>query len=376
MFRAAIKSIPIRGAMDLRWSISRTGSSLGHLKSMRSTLLLSLFCLGVPIVFATATPLSPDEAEFLAVDAQRAEFMLVLLPDTQRYARNNPAVFFSQTHWIRENRDALNIRFVIHLGDIVDDQTDREWRIADEAMGVLDEVVPYVVLPGNHDFNYDPKTNLVIKYAPQYNAVFPPMRFRDRPWYGGHRGVTNDNNYSFFNAAGRDFMILALEYGPSDEVLEWAGAIVRAHADKQVIVATHCYMYSDDTRMGPGDDATPHKHDLRYNDGEQMWEKFVRHHPNIFMVVSGHVTWGDMAGRLTSSGVNGNYVHQMLSNYQHLENGGNGWLRILKFIPGERKLIERTYSPWLKKFDHGPEQSFELELGELFGLTPKQRKKS
>lgn len=303
--------------------------------------------------------------DVISVDPGRGEFTLVLVPDTQKYARSNPAMFFSQTHWIRENREALNIRFVIHLGDIVNDNTDREWRVADEAMGVLDGVVPYMVVPGNHDFEKNAAGTGRIKFAPKYNAVFPPLRFRGQPGYGGHKGTTNENNYSFFTAAGRDFLIVGLEFGPSDEVLEWAAQLIRAHADKHVIIATHCYMYDDDTRLGPGDDYSPHKSDDKWNDGEQMWEKFVRHHPNIFLVVSGHVT-NQGVGRLTSKGDHGNTVHQMLSNYQMLESGGDGWLRILKFIPGERKLIVRTYSPWLKKFYEHPRQSFDLELAKEF----------
>ena len=301
----------------------------------------------------------------IAIDPGRGEFTLVLLPDTQRYALHNPAMYFSQTNWIRDNVAALNIQFVIHLGDIVDDNTDAEWRVADQAMGVLDGRVPYMVVPGNHDYELHPEKHWRMKLAPKYNAVFSPLRFRDQRWYGGHMGTTNENNYCFFSAAGREFMILGLEFGPSDEVLKWAGDLVRAHADKKVIVATHCYMYDDDTRLGPGDDFSPHKSQESYNDGEQMWEKFVRHHPNIFMVVSGHVK-GDGAGRLTSKGDHGNLVHQMLSNYQFLESGGDGWLRILKFQPGERKLIVRTYSPWLKKFYDDPQQSFELELEKEF----------
>jgi hypothetical protein len=313
------------------------------------------------LLWGSVASAGTSAAEILAVDAGREEFTLVLLPDTQRYAKNNPAMFFSQTHWIRENHRALNLQFVIHLGDIVDDNTDEEWRVADRAMGILDEHVPYLVLPGNHDFERHPEERWRIKLAPKYNAVFPPRRFRDRPWYGGNRGVTNDNSYCFFSAGGRDLMILGLEYGPSDEVLKWASTLLHAHPEKRVIVATHCYMYDDDTRLGPGDEFSPHKSHASYNDGEQIWDKLVRHHPNIFMVVSGHVK-GTGTGRLTSQGDHGNRVHQMLSNYQHLESGGDGWLRILKFMPGDSKLVVRTYSPWLKTFDDDPRQSFELEL--------------
>lgn len=318
--------------------------------------------LGGSLLHGAGPVHAPD---VISVDATREEFTLVLVPDTQRYAKHNPAMFFSQTHWIRENREALNIRFVIHLGDIVDDNTDAEWRVADRAMGVLDAHVPYLVLPGNHDFEKHPEDGWRMKHAPKYNAVFSPLRFRHQAWYGGHKGVTNDNNYCFFSSAGRDFMVLGLEYGPSDDVLEWAGLLLRAHPEKRIIVATHCYMYDDDTRLGPGDDFSPHKSNIAYNDGEQMWEKFVRHHPNIVMVVSGHVK-GSGVGRLSSKGDHGNVVHQMLSNYQQLDSGGDGWLRILKFVPGERKLIVRTYSPWLNKFHEDHRQSFELELATNF----------
>lgn len=309
---------------------------------------------------------SVASAAGIEVNASRGEFTLVLLPDTQRYSRLHPAIFLSQTNWIKQQRDALNIRFVLHLGDITDKRNDREWRVADEAMSVLDDWVPYIVVPGNHDIEEaDPTSKYrLIKLAPRYNAVFTPRRFKDKPWYGGHKGITNDNNYVYFNAGGRDYMILGLEFGPTDEVLEWANQIVTANADRRVIVVTHSYMYSDDTRVGEGDDGSPHKHHPEWNDGEEMWEKFVRRHENIFMVVSGHITAGT-AGRLSSIGDHGNVVHQMLSNYQMLENGGNGWLRILKFVPGQKKLIVRTWSPWLGRFDDDPKQSFELDITEV-----------
>jgi hypothetical protein len=91
-----------------------------------------------------------------------------------------------------------------------------------------------------------------------------------------------------------------------------------------------------------------------------MWEKFVRRHDNIFMMVSGHVK-GDGAGRLISRGDAGNPVYQMLSNYQMLENGGNGWLRILRFSPQEEKIYITTYSPTLKQIDERPDQTFVID---------------
>ncbi|AWI13483.1 hypothetical protein CQJ30_15800 [Caldibacillus thermoamylovorans] len=64
--------------------------------------------------------------------------------------------------WIAENRDALNIEYVFHTGDLVDEYDDMaQWDVADRSMKVLDEAnIPYGVLAGNHDvdqktINYD-----------------------------------------------------------------------------------------------------------------------------------------------------------------------------------------------------------------------------
>jgi len=47
------------------------------------------------------------------------------------------------------------------------------------------------------------------------------------------------------------FIVICLEFGPRDTVLEWANKIVSEHKDRKAIVVTHNYMYSDDTRVGP-----------------------------------------------------------------------------------------------------------------------------
>ena len=43
-----------------------------------------------------------------------------MLPDTQHYSEAFPAIFTSQTQWIVDNKEARNIVFVTHEGDIVE----------------------------------------------------------------------------------------------------------------------------------------------------------------------------------------------------------------------------------------------------------------
>ena len=70
-------------------------------------------------------------------------------------------------------------------------------------------------------------------------------------------------------------------------------------------------------------------------------------------------------GTLVSEGENTNKVYQMLANYQKgvegSENGGNGFLRIIKVDPKNQRIEVKTYSPWLDEFMDEKEHDFTFE---------------
>ena len=272
-------------------------------------------------------------------------FTVVLLPDTQNYAEKYPDTYIAQTLWIRKQFKKDNIKFAIHLGDIVQTSTKKnEWENANRAMQILDGVVPYSMVPGNHDMVVKDRNSTL------YNQFFSPKRFQDRKWYGGHLGDNNDNNYCFFEGGGLKFMVISLEFAPRDETLKWAREICRKHPDHRVIVATHCYM-----RPNGRDTGCATSYNVAGNSGEQIWQKLVRKEPNIFFVISGHVLG---VGLQTSKNDAGGKVLEMLTDYQGLPNGGDGWLRSLKFLPAENKIQVITYSPLLMKTNSKPEEAF------------------
>ena len=292
----------------------------------------------------------------LAEDKQTAEqnFSVVLLPDTQNYSEKYPDTYVAQALWIRQQVQQDNIKFVIHLGDIVQTPTQTaEWENADRAMRLLDGVVPYSVAPGNHDMLLKSRDSRL------FNQYYSPARFENKQWYGGHMGETNDNNYCFFEASGMQFMILNLEFAPRDETLEWAAGVTKQYPNHRVIVATHCYMRPDQRDTGC---ATAYN--IAGNSGEQIWQKFVRKQPNIFLVVSGHVLG---VGLQTSLNDAGGKVVEMLTDYQGLPNGGDGWLRSLEFVPAENKIHVRTYSPLLNKRNDDESETFSLDYEMLSG---------
>ena len=89
-----------------------------------------------------------------------------------------------------------------------------------------------------------------------------------------------------------------------------------------------------------------------------MWQKLVSKHKNVFMVLCGHSS-GEAV--LTSKGDHGNQVHQVLSDYQNLNNGGESWLRYMVFEPTQNKIKVYTYNPALNKFRNQPSSRFDLE---------------
>ena len=283
---------------------------------------------------------------------QSDRFRIVLLPDTQLYSLRHPETYRVQTEWIRRREKADNIKFVIHLGDIVHNNTEKEWKAADKAHQLLDKAkIPYSMVPGNHDMVIIKRK--VTRNTKLYNKYFPPSRYKDQPWYAGHFGKSNDNNYCLFESHGLKFMVMSLEFCPRDEVLQWATEVIQKHPKHRVIVATHCYLNPKQRDLV----STTH-YRIKGNTGQQMFSKLIFKQPNIFMVVCGHFP---AVNYQTSKNKAGKKVIELLTDYQNLKNGGNGWLRTLTFIPSKNKIEVEAYSPLIDQYNKGKKQTFTME---------------
>ncbi len=286
-----------------------------------------------------------------AADQIPAFFTIILLPDTQYYSKTYHETYYKQTQWIADHGDELNIKFVIHLGDITHDNTPEQWQVADKAHKILDESgIPYSMIPGNHDMPQEGEAR--VRDTANYNLYFGPNRFKGKKWYGGHLGSTNDNNYNFFEHEEFKFMIVCLEFAPRLKTLDWANHLISQHKHRSVIVVTHCYQAKRlvDEARGEGHQIDcAIRYDIEGSGGDIVWEKLVSRHKNIFMVLSGHRS--DVEHNIRQ-GVEGNPVHEILTDYQNerpggnlkMKKSGNGWLRMLKFVPGENKIYVSPYS--------------------------------
>src|SRR6188768_3057628 len=106
--------------------------------------------LGV-IGCAAVGALMPGRAAAKVVPIERGSWTIAVLPDTQYYAQTYPQHFDAQTTWIAEHATSHNIRFVLHEGDITNQNVVAQWDNALHSMNILNGVVPYAMATGNHD---------------------------------------------------------------------------------------------------------------------------------------------------------------------------------------------------------------------------------
>jgi len=289
-------------------------------------------------------------------------FTIIGLPDTQFYTANvyggKPSYFYNQTQWIVDNKDSLNIVFVAHLGDCVNNgnMNEIEWQYADSAMSIIEnpletmekDGIPYGIAVGNHDHccASDNNPNSHLGETELYNQYFGENRFLGRAYYGGHYGTKNDQHYELFSASGYDFIAIFLEYNvdPKESVLNWADSLLNIYSTRQAIIVSHYLIRGGN----PG---------TWGSQGEVIFEKLNKH-PNLFLMLGGHILGEGIRQDTT---INGNIVNTLLSNYQGYPNGGNGFLRIMEFSPVNNEIKVKTYSPILDQFESDNNSQFTIK---------------
>ena len=259
-------------------------------------------------------------------------YSFAVVGDTQRQVwsdylsriDNNPSndTYYTENlyKWIVDNKDKKNIKWVFGVGDITEkngnpnnESSPYEWELAKEAILQLDDAdIDYSLIIGNHD------------RIPELNTYFAPQDddFYTKRVTGYYEEGSLGNYYINFEVADVKYMVLCLEYGPSNTILNWASEVVEAHPERRVIVTTHAYMYRDGTTLDK-DDVTPPNpngytvYDSDRNNGDMMWEKFVSKHRNILMVLSGHDPCENIVFR-QDRGEYGNLVSQFLVDPQKM----------------------------------------------------------
>lgn len=333
---------------------------------MKTKALLLTACILLATVQATAQ----KRAERLSLENSES-FSMILMGDPQSYVKYdiNQPVFELTTAWTADNIENLKIKAVLVTGDLVEtndnavpvrsmaNQTSRQmWESVSRSFERLDNKVPYIISPGNHDYGYRSAENGRTCF-PEYFPVERNNKWNDAlvalyPNRNGDQSLENAA-FEFSDKNWGKLLVISSEFAPRDEVLEWAKNLCTSdkYKNHRVIFLTHSYLKGGakaERIVSEGYKITPR------NWGQAIWDKLIKVTPNIRCVICGHAAEPDsFEGHVSfreDKNDAGITVPQMMFNVQALGggwegNGGDGWLRILEFKPDGKTVSIKTYSP-------------------------------
>ena len=289
------------------------------------------------------------------------DYTFVAIPDTQIYAEILPEYFRSQVEWIRDNKEAMNIRYVAHMGDIVNSAAiEGQWLRADQFMSVLEDAdIPYGVVAGNHDV-FDGGADSVPDYS-KFSEYFGEARFADKPYYGGSY-KDNRGHYDLISVGGTDYIFVYMGWGVQDdeEGLAWMNKVLKQYPDRKGILILHDYIRNNAARSATGD---------------VVYNEVVVPNPNVYMVIAGHYTGSALRTDAIDDdgdGIADRQVHQMLNDYQGITDGGLGYMKLFHFDTDTDQIYVNTYSPMLDDYNYYDPSKDEWTLA--FDLDPQMKR--
>lgn len=297
---------------------------------------------------------------------------IAMLPDVQYYTECRSPHLAAQVNWLARVAAERNVRVAAFMGDLTEHDTKPEWTYFRDQIADASTKIPIVLTTGNHDLGIGGSTHtrrtLFNRFFPEPPGIAADLLAEQRK-----RGGIANAYYRIALPHGT-LGILSLEWAPRTSTVSWANGVLDQFPDDRVVVVTHAYLYQDSTRYdwpvkGLSQSWNPNYYGLakwerfvdKEHDGEMLWNALVRKHAGIFLVLSGHVA-GTGTGVLSSRGDAGNLVHQVLGNFQMLDEGGLGYLRLFEIQPDGRSLRMKTYSPSLGLYAIGDGQRAELPI--------------
>ncbi|CCG43815.1 hypothetical protein HBHAL_1443 [Halobacillus halophilus DSM 2266] len=269
------------------------------------------------------------------------DYTFVWMSDTQYYSKNYPHIYKNMVDWIAANRDYINIPYVFHTGDIVNEWNNEEqWQYADTYMKVLEKAnILYGILAGNHDLDLKSPSKYI-----QFSKYFGDHRFEKQSSYGGSY-KDNQGHYDLISKNGDDYIMVYMGWGISKDEIDWVNRVLAKYPNHNAFLSFHDYLLASG------------KHSPI---GEEIFQNVVKPNKNVVATFSGHY-YGSKT-RIdeiddNEDGVPDRKVYQMMANYQNGSEGGQGYMRLLNVKSNENKIYVNTYSPYLNAYKYDDAKS-------------------
>ncbi len=329
---------------------------------------------------------------FDTVEKQPSDYAFVIIPDQQVMTYYYPETLTNMYEWIADQIEPENVQMILNLGDMTETNSISDWTRAKAAYDIIAGKAPFMFVPGNHDYEGGGGNQSSSRDSANMNTYFPLSMFREMETYGGSyseaMGLADDssNTWQTLEVNGNKYLLVALEFGPRDSVLAWAGDVIAAHPDHQTIVFTHGYLGAEGEHLDGTISGSPTKYNFVHsdtdpaNDGDGVWDKLISKYENIVMVLSGHIGVDNVVTN-TRIGDNGNEVKEFLIDGQSLDMDleGLGLVAMMNFSNGGQTVEFTYYSTGRGKYMNAinqftfnlpaPKKDYAAQVGELFYTT-------
>lgn len=332
--------------------------------------------------------------------ADKDEYTLVYLPDTQIVVRSSPHYIDGIFNWMVDNKESMNLQFVMGLGDITDGKplagdtsmpginVDLQWDKMQENYDKLTNAgIYWSAVVGNHDYDDNGLSAENGRKANIFNEHFGYETLTENEKktiisrYDNNSMLNVIYEYSVTTKSGLEanYLLVAVEFGPSDEVLSWASNVIsqEKYKNHRVLFNTHSLIYHNGEFAGTDTIYDPEFYpwvsntSLNFNNGRQIYAEFLSQHKNTFMAASGHIGTDSVETRL-DTGVNGNKIFSFLCDGQGTKvyadyDGDSGWgepvILVVKVNEKTKTLKFNYYDP-LNNMMLGVENQFEVDFSD------------
>lgn len=274
-------------------------------------------------------------------DPALAPVTFAWISDTQGYASSFPESLPIMTKWIVDNRERLNIQYVLQTGDLVNDMLrKREWQAVENAFRAFIGKIPVFAIAGNHDIK-----GMMHMYD-DFHSFMSHQNYTKYPTFGGEE-AQGRRRYDLITIGYEDYIIIGAGYSLQPDDCDWLNRTLKKYADRTAILISHWYL---------------ELHDRDYYSDGLFLHRVVADNANVRYVLCGHkhglkhvVERYDDDG----DGVPDRTVQALMVDYQGLPNGGEGYLMLLNFNAVDRTVSITSYSPVLHDYNYYEDPSLE-----------------
>jgi len=278
-------------------------------------------------------------------------YSIAWISDTQHYSKLDNGIYECMTGYLSENADNLNLKYIIHTGDLVHlKEKDGQWLVADRAMQIIDHI-PNGVCSGNHDVGSLPKEEDYSAFCTYFGA----KRYIGKPWYKDNY-ADNRDHYDLIDIGNTHYVFVYLGNIPHEDDFSWVKNAFLSNPDRIGILCTHEYFDSDLSLT---------------ETGQKIYNKLVLQCPNLYMVCCGHKY---NCSCVPTTLAEGRTVLQCISNYQAIGNsnenninGGDGYIRFMEINESEGTIRFYSYSPFTDDYAYFDKPEHLLENHAFIG---------